>query len=426
MALLKCAKCGGKVSELAKRCPHCNCTIEEAIEGFSPIKVQNKPVMNVQAQKVNCPYEIRQGHLIRSIGVEGVAVIPDSVRVIDERAFENSLVAKVRFPLLGEVASIGKYAFRRCRNLQVMILPNGVNEIGEGCFEGCQNLERIIFSKSIHTIPSNAFSFCSKLKKITIPLSVEMIKEDAFIGTFIKEVTLPIKFKNQVSKLFPKATIVSFIEAESQDESNEHSKADCSQSVAIPLIKNSCDECVHNAQEPNHLGYDQDGHNQNGFDQQSYNQDGYNLDGYDKSGYDRNGYDSEGYNRQGFGEDGYDRSGFNRYGYNREGYDYRGFGRDGYNCAGFDEDGFDRDGYNKYGFDHDGFNRNGYNNKGFDKNGYDKEGYDIKGFDWYGFDREGYGKDGFHRETKLNREGETRAEALKAHKTLAVTWVKRR
>lgn len=69
MALLKCAKCGGKVSELAKRCPHCNCTIEEAIEGFSPIKVQNKPVMNVQTQRVNCPYEIQQGHLIRSIGV---------------------------------------------------------------------------------------------------------------------------------------------------------------------------------------------------------------------------------------------------------------------------------------------------------------------------------------------------------------------
>lgn len=244
MALLKCAKCGGKVSELAKRCPHCNCTIEEAIEGFSPIKVQNKPVMNVQTQKVNCPYEIRQGHLIRSIGVEGVAVIPDSVRIIDERAFENSLVTKVRFPLLGEVASIGKYAFRRCRNLQVMILPNGVNEIGEGCFEGCQNLERIIFSKSIRTIPSNAFSFCSKLKKITIPLSVEMIKEDAFIGTFIKEVTLPVRFKNQVSKLFPKATIVSFIEAESQGEDNKHSTSEYSQSiVALPTENNNNDEC---------------------------------------------------------------------------------------------------------------------------------------------------------------------------------------
>ena len=123
-----------------------------------------------------------------------------------------------------------------------MILPNGVNEIGEGCFEGCQNLERIIFSKSIRTIPSNAFSFCSKLKKITIPLSVETIKENAFIGTFIKEVTLPVKFKNQVSKLFPKATIVSFMEAESQDEDNKHSTSEYSQSiVALPTENNNND-----------------------------------------------------------------------------------------------------------------------------------------------------------------------------------------
>ena len=161
-------------------------------------------------------FEISLGHLVRFIGTGGAVLIPDGVKFIEDGAFENSAISGVRFPLSRAIERIGKYSFRGCRNLQVVILPIGLVEIGDGCFEGCSSLERLILPKSIRAIPPHAFSFCGKLKRIIIPPSVEVISNDAFIGTSIREVTLPDKFEEQVPSLFPSASIVHYSRVENE------------------------------------------------------------------------------------------------------------------------------------------------------------------------------------------------------------------
>lgn len=220
MALIKCSKCGGKLSTHAIQCPHCGCSMAEAVATSpNPIKSQSNCAAGLQekqtVQSVK-QFEISLGHLVRFIGTGGAVLIPDGVKFIEDGAFENSAISGVRFPLSRAIERIGKYSFRGCRNLQVVILPIGLVEIGDGCFEGCSSLERLILPKSIRAIPPHAFSFCGKLKKIIIPPSVEVISNDAFIGTSIREVTLPDKFEEQVPSLFPSASIVHYSRVENE------------------------------------------------------------------------------------------------------------------------------------------------------------------------------------------------------------------
>lgn len=64
---------------------------------------------------------------------------------------------------------IGKYAFRGCENLKLVILPNDRDrlEIGQEAFQNCYALEVFDFSK-IGTIYMRAFQNCKRLKKIEI------------------------------------------------------------------------------------------------------------------------------------------------------------------------------------------------------------------------------------------------------------------
>ena len=85
-------------------------------------------------------------------------VIPEGVRHIDNKAFDN-----------------GQY-------LSSVTLPNSLISIGEGAFNGCSELREVIFGDSpqLESIGYEAFRYCSLLESITIPASVNTIAPDAF------------------------------------------------------------------------------------------------------------------------------------------------------------------------------------------------------------------------------------------------------
>lgn len=71
-------------------------------------------------------------------------------------------------------------AFRKCANLQVVILPESTKEIGGHAFERCVKLSSINMPEGLLTIGSRAFRKCYEIKSITIPSTVQTIEREAF------------------------------------------------------------------------------------------------------------------------------------------------------------------------------------------------------------------------------------------------------
>lgn len=90
-------------------------------------------------------------------------------------------------PILG----IGKGAFRNCKSLKVLVIPDGVKVIDADAFEGCTSLERVILPEGFQCIESNAFSNCTSLTSMAFPSTLTYCSNLAFEGcTAIEEFTV--------------------------------------------------------------------------------------------------------------------------------------------------------------------------------------------------------------------------------------------
>jgi len=76
---------------------------------------------------------------------------------------------------------VGQSMFRRCFNLQKIILPQNITSIESYAFEGCL-LTSITIPEGVTSIGYDAFHECESLISIVIPASVTSIGYDAFYG----------------------------------------------------------------------------------------------------------------------------------------------------------------------------------------------------------------------------------------------------
>jgi len=171
-------------------------------------------------------HEVSVGKISNDNNPEGDLVIPAEVEnegvkyavsTIDEYAFRGCRgLTSVTIP--NTVTSIGYGAFRNCNKLTSVIIPNSVTGIGGYAFDGCYCLVEInveggntayssdngvLFNKgketlicypqgktetaytipnSVTSIGSEAFYGCSGLTTVTIPNSVTSIGKEAFYG----------------------------------------------------------------------------------------------------------------------------------------------------------------------------------------------------------------------------------------------------
>ena len=116
--------------------------------------------------------------------------------IVDLRT--NALVLgtyKTEIPDDGSVKIIGKSAFGPARRrLASIVIPEGVKVIDERAFHNCEKLERVILPESLEIIESNSFYGCDKLKKLEI-------------GTELKVVFLPIFTVSQDTEVYYKGTV---------------------------------------------------------------------------------------------------------------------------------------------------------------------------------------------------------------------------
>ena len=117
--------------------------------------------------------------------------IPNSVTSIGGWAFAVCIsLDSVNIP--NGVTSIGDEAFFDCISLDSVNIPNSVTHIGGRAFYDCISLTSITIPNSVTYIGYSAFEYCSSLTSVTIPNSVTEIGHSAFYGcSSLTSVTLP-------------------------------------------------------------------------------------------------------------------------------------------------------------------------------------------------------------------------------------------
>jgi hypothetical protein len=93
-------------------------------------------------------------------------VMSKSVEFIDSNGFINSGINEIKF--VDGLRVINDYAFKGCKNLKTIRLPNTVSSIGVGAFADCINLTEVKLSSEIRELPPLAFSNCKNLKRVYV------------------------------------------------------------------------------------------------------------------------------------------------------------------------------------------------------------------------------------------------------------------
>ena len=156
----------------------------------APYSLCEKEYVVREGTEVICDDAFRGCRSLQSI------TIPNSVTSIGDEAFgECYSLQSVTIP--NSVTSIEYGAFRDCYSLQSVIIPNSVTSIGNYAFSSCKSLQSVTIPNSVTKIGDYAFSWCESLQSITIPNSVTSIGDEAFSGCeSLQSVTIPNSVRN--------------------------------------------------------------------------------------------------------------------------------------------------------------------------------------------------------------------------------------
>ena len=86
---------------------------------------------------------------------------------------------------------VGNRTFRKCTNLETVVLPNTLTEIGPAVFQSCSKLANITIPESVTTIGEGAFAECTSLKSINIPEGITRLEKDVLRNTGLVSIEIP-------------------------------------------------------------------------------------------------------------------------------------------------------------------------------------------------------------------------------------------
>lgn len=126
--------------------------------------------------------------------LSGEIVIPETidghkVTKIGRSAYAHSNITKVTIP--DSVKIIEDRAFFDCKSLIEVVVGVDVVEIGENAFMNCYNLEKVSLNEKMYRLGHSAFSSCYKLTSIVLPDSIELIDKYCFTNSGLQAIKLP-------------------------------------------------------------------------------------------------------------------------------------------------------------------------------------------------------------------------------------------
>ena len=125
--------------------------------------------------------------LVACMPLKKKVIVPEGVRVIYGRAFEECAVESVQLP--DSLEDVGDYTFIDCKALRKVKLGNGILHIPNGMFNGCINLETFELPKQIRSIGQNAFSY-TQFNTVKLDENIRKIEYCAFSNTQLKDVQI--------------------------------------------------------------------------------------------------------------------------------------------------------------------------------------------------------------------------------------------
>lgn len=168
----KCTNCGANLEINntldAAVCPYCGAAfiVEKAVNNYNTTNHINAGVVNVYGGN-SADFMIRGGVLEKYNGAAMEIVIPNSVKIIGDEAFQNCKgITSVVIP--DSVKEIGKCAFENCTELESVTMANSIQKIGYSAFKSCWSLTAITIPASVQTIDSDAFRYCTSLRTVEI------------------------------------------------------------------------------------------------------------------------------------------------------------------------------------------------------------------------------------------------------------------
>lgn len=114
--------------------------------------------------------------------------IPNYIKEVGERAFENAGITEVTIP--NSMLILGESAFGSCKNL-ITLNYNAENCTINSSFSGCNSLSHVVFGDKVTKIPDALLYNCVGLKKITIPNTITEIGKYAFQYSGLTEISIP-------------------------------------------------------------------------------------------------------------------------------------------------------------------------------------------------------------------------------------------
>lgn len=118
-----------------------------------------------------------------------IVTIPENATRIGDSAFASSGLTRVIIP--ESVTHIGDGAFDRCKGLASVMIPDRVTAISDSAFRWCESLTSVIIPEGVTHIGDDAFLGCKGLANVTIPENVTSIGDSAFASSGLTSVIIP-------------------------------------------------------------------------------------------------------------------------------------------------------------------------------------------------------------------------------------------
>ena len=136
-------------------------------------------------------------------------VIPKKVKTIEDYAFAECIgLENIKFECMHPeddeslgIMRIGMNAFRNCKNLSSISIPETVKFIGNQAFRGCSKLKKLNIPKNVKAVYPLAFADCTGLEQVTFDGDTELYRGSN-----------PYKYEKNAATFYncPKLTNVSY------------------------------------------------------------------------------------------------------------------------------------------------------------------------------------------------------------------------